>query len=113
MERLREISNGVVQCLETLGDDFGVQIRYLSNCIVVWFLPVLSASDIKRPLAEEPCPKDKWYSWTDPMVFTQPTQPDDQIREEPQTLFGPGSLLQERFVTGTGSIMECKSHRTV
>jgi hypothetical protein len=97
MDRLREISNGVAQNLETLGDDFAIQVRYLYNCLRIWFVPLLSVGDVKRPLAEEPCPKDKWYSWTDLMAVTFPTQPDDQIEEEPSILFGPGCSLQERY----------------
>jgi hypothetical protein len=98
MERLRGISNGVAQNLETLGDDFGVRVRYLYNSLRVWFAPnVTILGGHTRALAEEPCPKDKWYSWTDLMAFTHPTLPDAQIREEPSILFGPGSKLQERY----------------
>jgi hypothetical protein len=98
LERLREISNGVAQNLETLGDDFGIQIRYLYNCLRVWFVPTATRdSGWKRSLAEEPCSKDKWYSPSDIMAFTHPTLPDDQIRAEPSILFGPGCYLQERY----------------
>jgi hypothetical protein len=97
MQRLREISNGVAQLLETLGDNFGVVTRYLYNGLRVWFAPMLSLQDgVKRPLAEEPLSKDKWYSWTDLMAFTHPARPDDQTLEEPTILFGRGSRLQER-----------------
>jgi hypothetical protein len=99
MERLREISNGVAQNLETLGNDFGTQLRYLYNCLRVWFVPLASTSEVKRPLAEEPCPKDKWYTWSDLMAFTHPPLPDDQIKgEDPAILFGPGCVLQERYI---------------
>jgi hypothetical protein len=58
MIRLREISNGVVQWLESLGNDFGVQMRYLYNSLRVWFVPLASfQAGVKRPLAEEPIPK--------------------------------------------------------
>jgi hypothetical protein len=53
---------------------------------------------IDRSLAEDPCPKDKWYSPTDLMVFSYPPLPDDQIDELPTMLFGPGASLQERYV---------------
>jgi hypothetical protein len=92
MERTREISQGVEQCLASLGDDFGVGVKYLCDRLRVWFVPNASRLDgITRPLAEESCPKDKWYSWTDIMAFTIPTLPDAQVREEPAILFGPGS----------------------
>jgi hypothetical protein len=32
------------------------------------------------------------------MAFTHTTRPDDEVREEPTILFGPGSFLQERYV---------------
>jgi hypothetical protein len=98
MERLREISNGVAQMSEGLGDNFGVRVRYLYNGLRVWFAPTVTTQEgFTGPLAEEPCSKDKWYSWTDIMAFTHPTRPDDQVREEPTILFGPGSLLQEWY----------------
>jgi hypothetical protein len=96
MIKLRGISNGVAQTLETFGNDFGVEVRYLFNSLRVWFVPIPSFNaGIKRPLAEEPTPKDKWYSPSDLMVFSAP--PIDQVREEPTILFGPGCTLQERY----------------
>jgi hypothetical protein len=75
-----------------------VKVRYLYNSLRVWFVPNSTyTSDFLRPLAAESCPKDKWYSWTDIMVFSHPTLPDSEIREEPVILFGPGSRLQERY----------------
>jgi hypothetical protein len=35
MIRLRETSNGVAQCLESIGNEFGVQMRYLYNSLRV------------------------------------------------------------------------------
>jgi hypothetical protein len=32
------------------------------------------------------------------MAFTLPPMPDDQVREMPTILFGPGRFLQERYV---------------
>jgi hypothetical protein len=98
MERLRGISEGVAQSLASLGDDFGVSIRYLFNSLRVWFAPIGSIQARgNRSLAEEACPKDNWYSTSDIMAFTFPTMPDEQVREEPKILFGPGSRLQERY----------------
>jgi hypothetical protein len=100
MQRLREISPGVAQALESLGRDFGVVFRYLYNRLRVWYVPLVTSPQgqrpmVSRPLAEEPSPKDKWYSWTDRMAFSLP--PIDQVREELSILFGPGSFLQERY----------------
>jgi hypothetical protein len=97
-QRLRGISPGVGQRLEMLGEDFGARVRHLYNGLRVWFAPNDSiAGGLNGSLAEDPCPKDKWYSWTDIMAFTYPTLPDCQVKEEPTILFGKGSRLQERY----------------
>jgi hypothetical protein len=81
----------------TLGDDFRVETRYLYNNLRVWFCPTAVFGDrVKRPLAEDPIPKDKWYSCSDLMVFSSP--PLAVVNEEPAILFGPDSHLQERYV---------------
>jgi hypothetical protein len=96
LHRLREISNGVAQMLDSLGDEFRVETRYLFNSLRVWFCPTaVYNSRVKRPLAEDPIPKDKWYSWTDLMAFSFPPIPE--VREEPSIFFGPGAYLQERY----------------
>jgi hypothetical protein len=97
MERLTEISEGLVQNIETLlGDNFKVQMRYVFNDPRVWFVPTPTYQEgITRPFAEEPRPKDKWVSPSDIMAFTIPTLPDDQIRETPTIIFGAGHRLQE------------------
>jgi hypothetical protein len=98
MERLRRISPGVAQNLALLGDDFGFRVRYAFNGLRIWFPPNPTIqAGMNRPLAEEPYSRDKWYSTSDIMEFTFPTLPDSQIKEEPTILFGPGSLLQERY----------------
>jgi hypothetical protein len=77
MDRLRGISQGVAQALASLGDDFGVRARYLYNSLRVWFAPNIAIrAGTNRSLAEDPCPKDKWYSTSDIMAFTFPTMPD-------------------------------------
>jgi hypothetical protein len=84
LERLRGISEGLAQSLALLGDDFSSRLRYVFNGLKVWFAPRETVlSGIKRPFAEELCPRDKWYSTSDIMAFTHPTLLDDQIREEP------------------------------
>jgi hypothetical protein len=39
LERLREVSKGLAQSTETLGDDFGYQIIYVFNGARIWFVP--------------------------------------------------------------------------
>jgi hypothetical protein len=95
---LKGISPGVTQSLASLGGDFGFQVRYGFNGLRIWFAPNATVqSGMNRPLAEESCSRDKWYSSSDIMAFTIPTLPDGQIREEPTILFGRGSRLQERY----------------
>jgi hypothetical protein len=82
--------------LETLGNDFGVEIRYLRNVLRVWFVPLFESKPvIKRPLAEEPIPKDKWLTPSDLMAFSTP--PVDQVQDEVAILFGPECTLHERY----------------
>jgi hypothetical protein len=45
---------------------------------------------INRSLAEDPVSKDKWVSY-DMIVFSCPTMPDDQVKENPVSLFGQGA----------------------
>jgi hypothetical protein len=90
LERLRKVSKGLAQSIETLGDNFRYQIRCVFNGVRIWFVPTPTHEEaITRPFAEEPCPKDKWYSTTDLMAFTFPTLPDDQSKEVPHIIFGP------------------------
>jgi hypothetical protein len=98
LERLRSQSPYVASQLLTVGEDFSVKMRYLFNGLRLWFVPNVSlAAGINRSLAEDPCPKDKWYSPTDLMAFSFPPIPDDQVKELPLSMFGPGSELQERY----------------
>jgi hypothetical protein len=79
-----------------LEDDFWIITRYLYNSLRVWFCPKKTFNaGVKRPIAEEPCSKDKLISWTDIMAFSIP--PIHEIREEPTILFGPEAYLQERY----------------
>jgi hypothetical protein len=95
LQRLGEISNGVAQILGTFGDDFRIETRYLFNTVRVWSCPLgVFGNRVKRPLAEDPIPKDKWYSPLGLMAYTYP--PIDEVHDEPTILFGPDSSLQER-----------------
>jgi hypothetical protein len=46
-------------------------------------------------MAEDPSPKDKWYSATGLMALAYPLT--EEVHEEPQILFGKDSHLQERY----------------
>jgi hypothetical protein len=97
LEKLRQTSPTVAQHLETLGNDLGMRMRYFYNSLRVWFAPNASIdAGINRSLAEDPVSKDKWISH-DMIVFSHPTLRDDQVKETPTALFGPGSYLQERY----------------
>jgi hypothetical protein len=97
LEKLRDISPTVAQNLETLGNDFGMRVRYLYNNLRVWFAPNSSIqAGINRSLAEDPVPKDKWVSH-DMIVFSYPPMSDGEVKGSPIALFGPGSILQERY----------------
>jgi hypothetical protein len=92
IQRLSGVSQGIAQILESV-DNFRMESRYLYNGLRVWFCPMVAFSIVKRPLAENPIQKDKWYSWTDLMAFAYPPVPE--VHEEPTILFGPESYLQE------------------
>jgi hypothetical protein len=90
------ISNGVAQWLEGVGDDFRVETRYLFNSVKVWFCPIIAfGSRVKRPMAEDPSPRDKWYFALGLMAYTYPLV--EEVHEEPSILFGQGAYLQERY----------------
>jgi hypothetical protein len=97
LHRLSEISPGVAQQLADM-NEFWVITRYLYNGLRVWFCPLATfKAGVKRPLAEEPCSKDKWISWTDLMIFSVPPIDDQDVKEKPKSLFGPEAYLQERY----------------
>jgi hypothetical protein len=92
MERMKHESPYVAQSLEKVGDDFGVKMKYGFNEIRIWCVPSVSlAAGFKQSLAEEPIPKDKWYSPSDLMAFSVPPLPDEEIGNLPSRLFGPGA----------------------
>jgi hypothetical protein len=94
IQRLSEVSQGIAKTLDSI-DVYRSETRYLYNSLRVWFCPSVAFSAIKRPLAERPISKGKWYSWTDIMAFTYPPVPD--VTDQPTTLFGPERFLQERY----------------
>jgi hypothetical protein len=81
--------------------EFIVQTRYAFNSVKVWYCPKtlkdgskIYGARVKRPLAEEPSPKDKWYT-AGPMAYSRPPMPDSEVN--PTALFGPTAILQERY----------------
>jgi hypothetical protein len=96
IQRTKTISNGVGQWLESTGEEFRVETRYLFNTVRVWFCPTaVFGIRVKRPMAEDPSPRDKWYAGSGIMAYTFPLI--EAVHEEPSILFGPGSELQERY----------------
>jgi hypothetical protein len=98
IQRLHEFSNGAAQFFEGIEDDkFRVETRYLFNGVRVWFCPVGAfGTRVKRPMAEDPSPRDKWYSANGVMAFTSPLMPE--THDAPTILFRPEAQLQERYV---------------
>jgi hypothetical protein len=77
-------------------EGFRVETRYLFNTVRVWFCPTVAfGTRVKRPMAEDPSPKDKSYASSGLMAYTFPLT--EEVHEEPSILFGPGSVLQERY----------------
>jgi hypothetical protein len=98
LERLQEESPYVAEPLSTLGDDFGMKMKYVYNTIRLWYVPNPSViAGFTRSLAEEPCSKDKWYSTADLMAFSHPPIPDCHVGDLPLKLFGPHSSIQDRY----------------
>jgi hypothetical protein len=81
-----------------LEDNFSYKVRYVFNKVRVWFVPNGSLqAGFSRPLAEEPCPKDKWISPSGLMAYSIPPIPDREIGNLPTLLFGPGAWKQDRY----------------
>jgi hypothetical protein len=99
IERLGELSQEMATTIaQTLGNEYKYKMRYVFNGLRVWFVPNPTFDEgFIRPFAEEPTPKDKWYSTTDIMAYTIPPMPDSEISDQPRTIFGPERWLQERY----------------
>jgi hypothetical protein len=50
---------------------------------------------LKRPMAEDPSPRDKWYLANGVVAFTFPLL--DEVQDAPQRLFGQEAEFQERY----------------
>jgi hypothetical protein len=73
IEKMHEISNGVAQFFAGLGDEFRIETRYLFNSVRFWLCPLGAyGARVKRPMAENPAPMDKWYAANGVMAFTFP-----------------------------------------
>jgi hypothetical protein len=95
IQRTRMISNGMAQWLSGI-EEFRVETRYAFNTGRVWFCPLAAYGiRVKWPMAEDPAPKDRWYAGSGIMAYTFPLT--EEVHEEPSILFGPGSVLQERY----------------
>jgi hypothetical protein len=96
VEKISEFSGATAQWLDGIGE-FRVETRYSFNTIRFWLCPKSAyGTRIKRPMAEDPSPRDKWYLANGVMAFTFPLV--DEVQDAPQRLFGQHAELQERYV---------------
>jgi hypothetical protein len=83
-EYLQTRLSPIVPAVTTFNNNAPYQMRYLKNELFIWYVPGEAFDEgYRRPLAEEPCPKDKWYTETDLMAFSHPTITDQQMRNLP------------------------------
>jgi hypothetical protein len=100
MECLRRDSPYVAYAFDRdhVADDFSFKMRYVFNKVRIWYVPNGSLQvGFSRSLAEEPCPKDKWFSPSGLMAISVPPIPDSEIGNLPTLLFGPGTHQQDRY----------------
>jgi hypothetical protein len=82
IQHARLVTPEVAQLLSEI-EHFAFQTRYAFNRVRVWYCPrvlrdgtKIFGSRIKKPLAEESIPKDKWFT-AGPMAYTTPPIADD------------------------------------
>jgi hypothetical protein len=102
IQHARMVSPVVANFL-TENDQFIFQTRHAFNRVRVWFCPKvlkdgtkIFGSRIRRPHAEEPTSRDKWFT-AGPMAYTFPPIPHDEAESMTVTLFGPSAIIQERY----------------
>jgi hypothetical protein len=96
IQKIQEFSSRAAQWSEGIGDQFRIETRYLFNSVRFWLCPIVAyGTRLKRPMAEDPSPRDKWYAANGVMAFTFPLV--EEARDAPQVLFGPEAQLQERY----------------
>jgi hypothetical protein len=96
---LPQLSPQVAAICESIGADYGYQMRYQGNALKVWYPPnALIAAGLRIPLAEQPIVKDKWFPHPEiegekilleTTVLTYPTMEEKSVRSASQS---PGAL---------------------
>jgi hypothetical protein len=95
IEKISEFSGRTAQWLDGI-DDYRIETRYLFNSVRFWLCPKGAyGSRVKRPMAEDPSPRDKWHLANDVMAFTFPLL--DEVHDAPQRLFGQEAQFQEGY----------------
>jgi hypothetical protein len=70
------------------GQNFSCKMRYQGNTSNIWLTPIASIlAWLDQPLAETPCPKDKWVS-EEGFVSTHPPIADEHSAKSALLLFG-------------------------
>jgi hypothetical protein len=112
LARLRQMSPQVAAACESVGTDYGYQMRYQGNALKAWYAPNAHIeAGLKTPLAEQPTVKDKWIhqeliphpqiqdEWImiETVVLTYLPMEDRFTKNIAKILFGPQASLQERY----------------
>jgi hypothetical protein len=88
LSKLSELFPRIALECDNLGQDFRYKMRYQGNSVKVWFTSTASIlAGLDQPLAEAPCPKDKWFS-TEGFVLTYSPMPDEHAADSALSLFG-------------------------
>jgi hypothetical protein len=97
IEKISEFSGATAQWLDDI-TEYRVETRYSFNALRFWMCPKGAyGSRVKRPMAEDPSPRDKWYLANGVMAFTFPLLKDDEISDRTRQLFGQNAEFQERY----------------
>jgi hypothetical protein len=95
IETISEFSGATAQWLDGIAE-YRVETRYSFNALRFWMCPKEAyGSRVKRPMAEDPSPRDKWYSANGVMAFTFPLL--EEVQDAPRRLFGQNAEFQERY----------------
>jgi hypothetical protein len=95
-EKISEFSGATAQWFDGV-NEYRVETGYAFNGVRFWLCPKSAyGTRIKRPMAEDPSPRSKWYLANGVMAFTSPLF--EEVRDAPQRLFGQEAQFQEQYV---------------
>jgi hypothetical protein len=95
LERLSPI----IPALANFGFDVQYRMRYFQNSLYIWHVPTVMFQDgYIRPLSEEPCPKDKWYTETGLMAFSFPVTEEHEFAELSSKICGRILGIEDQYV---------------